>query len=98
MPRIARDRREPGLRSRTRKRQWQLMTLFAGPIALYPRGCGQLESRVHRGSFISANGSASHRISVIDALVRPKERARRVVINPALTTALLGRHLSRAQS
>jgi hypothetical protein len=26
------------------------MTLFAGPIALYPRGCGQWESRVHRAA------------------------------------------------
>jgi hypothetical protein len=40
------------------------------PIALYPRGRGQWESRGVRG-FISANGSASHRISMIGALVRP---------------------------
>jgi hypothetical protein len=46
----------------------ELMTLFAGPIALYPRGRGQWESRaVCAVSFISGNGSAS------------KERARRVV-------------------
>jgi hypothetical protein len=30
-------------------RHW-IMTLFAGPIALYPRGCGQCESRVHRAA------------------------------------------------
>jgi hypothetical protein len=50
----------------------ELMTLFAGPIALYPpRGRGQWESRaVCAVSFISANGSASHRISMIDALAR----------------------------
>jgi hypothetical protein len=42
--------------------------------ALYPRGRGQWGSRVTpRGSFISTNGPASHRISVIDALVRPKK-------------------------
>jgi hypothetical protein len=35
-------------------RHW--ITLFAGPIALYPRGCGQWESRAPpRGSFILAN-------------------------------------------
>jgi hypothetical protein len=26
------------------------MALFAGPIALYPRGCGQWESRAHRAA------------------------------------------------
>jgi hypothetical protein len=42
--------------------------------ALYPRGRRQWGSRVTpRGSFISTNGPASHRISVIDALVRPKK-------------------------
>jgi hypothetical protein len=40
-------------------RHW-IMTLFAGPIALYPRGRGQWESRaVCAVSFISGNGSAS---------------------------------------
>jgi hypothetical protein len=46
-------------------------TLFAGPIAPYPRGRGQWKSRGVRGSFTSANGSGSHRISMTDALVPP---------------------------
>jgi hypothetical protein len=48
------------------------------------------EPRRVRGSFISANGFASHRISVIDALVPAKRKGQAMVINPALTTALFG--------
>jgi hypothetical protein len=48
----------------------ELMTLFAGPSALYPPWSRTVkEPRGVCGSFILANGSASHRISVIDALV-----------------------------
>jgi hypothetical protein len=45
---------------------------------------GKLSSML---AFISANGSASHRILMIDALVRPKEKGQAMVTNPALTTS-----------
>jgi hypothetical protein len=45
-------------------RHW-IMSLFAGPIALYPRGCGQWESRAHRAalSFQFANEFGGTRTS-----------------------------------